>query len=66
MSAPMTPERRVAIDILTNHTDTLSWRSAQFLGQVAGLPDMVMTERQEAWFSKVVERAGLPPIGGAR
>lgn len=64
MSGLMTPERRDAIDILTNHTDTLTWRSAQFLGQVAGLPDMVLTEKQADWFGKIVERAGLPPIGG--
>ena len=44
-----TPARLAALDIFTNHSEILTWRSAQFLGQVAGGFHDDLSDKQEAW-----------------
>lgn len=56
--AGMTP-RETALEILTNHHDGLSWKGAQFLGNVAGCPDRPLSDRQLGWLAKLAAAAGL-------
>lgn len=54
----MRDNRKIALEILGRPDPGLTWRAAQFLGQVAGLPDHPLTEKQATWFAQIVERAG--------
>lgn len=55
------PERAAALLLLNAHADTLTFRSGQFLGQVAVNPNP-LSEKQSEWLAKLLERAGLPPL----
>ena len=57
--------REVALTILRDHHDGLSWQSGSFLGQICACPDRELSEKQANWFDRIVERAGLAPAGGA-
>jgi len=56
--AAMTP-RETALELLTNPPPGLSWKGAQFLGNVAGLPDRELSEAQLSWLAKLAAPAGL-------
>lgn len=56
--AGMTP-RETALELLTNHTEGLHWKAAQFLGNVAGCPDRPLSDRQRNWLTKLADAAGL-------
>lgn len=59
-------ERRcVALLILSDHYEELSWQAGSFLGQICACHERPLTEKQANWFDKLVERAGLAPNGGA-
>lgn len=51
------------IEAHRNGTALLSRQAGSFVGQCAVDPQS-LTERQARWFGKLLERAGLPPIGG--
>jgi len=56
--AAMTP-RETALELLTHHYHGISWRCAQFLGNVAGCPDRDLSEAQLSWLAKLAAPAGL-------
>jgi hypothetical protein len=62
-----TPEgrREMALSVLRDHPEGLTWQSGSFLGQISACPDRPLSEKQAAWFGRIVERAGLAPKGGA-
>ncbi len=62
--AGMTP-RDMALEILTNHHEGVSWKAAQFLGNVAGCPERALTEPQLKWLGKLAVAAGLIGVGEA-
>ncbi len=62
--ASMTP-RETALEILTHYPDGLSWKAAQFLGNVAGCPDRSLSEPQLKWLGKLAVSAGLIVVGEA-
>jgi hypothetical protein len=43
-------------------TATLTQKAGSFIGQIAVDPAHPLSERQQRWLSKLVERAGLPPL----
>lgn len=49
--------RALALALL-NDGQTINRRSGQFLGQLVGEPSP-LTEKQQAWLSKLAERAGM-------
>ncbi|WP_283418685.1 hypothetical protein [Sphingopyxis sp. Geo48] len=51
--------RDAAKEILWNRNDGLSWKAAQFLGQVVGLPDRPLSPAQSDWLKTLTERAGI-------
>ena len=53
------PPRDVALELLTTPPPGLSWRGAQFLGNVAGCPDRDLSEAQLNWLAKLAAPAGL-------
>jgi len=53
------PSRDAAKEILWNRNDGLSWKAAQFLGQVVGLPDRPLSPAQSDWLKSLAERAGI-------
>lgn len=62
--AGMTP-RETALEILTNHHESLSWKAAQFLGNVAGCPERALSEPQLKWLGNLAVAAGLIGVGEA-
>jgi hypothetical protein len=58
MSVNMTP-RDAAKEILWNRNEGITWKAAQFLGQVVGLPDRPLSEAQLNWLAKLMAEAGL-------
>jgi len=61
------PDHRTAALALLNGGYKLSRRAGQFLGQLA-VESSLLSEAQEGWLAKLLERAGLPPLatGGAK
>lgn len=55
------PDHRAAALSLLNGTSRLSRKAGQFLGQLAVDPSP-MSEAQADWLSKLLDRAGLPPL----
>jgi hypothetical protein len=55
------PSHRQAALALLNGTDRHSRKAGQFLGQLA-VDASPMSEAQAAWLTKLLERAGLPPL----
>lgn len=51
--------RDLALNILRDHADELSWQAGSFLGQICACPDRPLSEKQANWLTKIVERAGL-------
>ena len=51
--------REAALTILRDHHEDQSWQSGSFLGQICACPDRPLSEKQAAWFDRLVERAGL-------
>lgn len=51
--------RKIALTILRDHHEALSWQSSSFCGQLCGCPDRPLSDKQKAWFLKLIERAGL-------
>lgn len=51
--------REMALTILRDCPDDQSWQSGSFLGQVCACPDRPLSEKQRAWFLRIIERAGL-------
>lgn len=60
--AAMTP-RDAALALLTNPPAGLSWKGAQFLGNVAGCPDRPLSPAQLSWLGKLAAPAGLEVEG---
>lgn len=60
------PDHRAAALALLNGNHRLSRRAGQFLGQLVVDPSP-MSEAQADWLTKLLDRAGLPPLaeGGA-
>lgn len=60
------PDHRAAALALLNGTSRLSRKAGQFLGQLA-VDSTPMSEAQADWLTKLLDRAGLPPMaeGGA-
>ena len=54
-----TTPRDLALDLLTNHHEGLTWKASQFLGNVAGCPDRPLTAAQFRWLGKLAAEAGL-------
>jgi hypothetical protein len=50
---------------LLNSGTRLSRKAGQFLGQIVADPTP-MSEAQVGWLSKLLERAGLPPLAEGR
>lgn len=50
--------RDLALSILRDHADELSWQAGSFLGQICACPDRPLSEKQSNWLGKIVERAG--------
>ncbi|MBB3692470.1 hypothetical protein [Sphingomonas sp. BK580] len=50
------------LDAHRNGTAPLTQKAGGFCGQIAVAPDQPLSEKQRTWFSKLVERAGLPPL----
>jgi len=61
------PNQREAALALLNGSYRLTRKAGQFLGQIAVDP-APMSEKQEDWLAKLLERFELPPLaeGGAR
>lgn len=57
---PFTSHRQAALALL-NGNHRLSRKAGQFLGQLAVDPTP-MSEAQAGWLTKLLERAGLPPM----
>jgi hypothetical protein len=58
------PNHRKAALALLSGCDKLSRKAGQFLGQLAVDPSP-MSKAQADWVAKLLERAGLPPLGDA-
>ncbi len=60
------PDHRQAALALLERNHRLNRKAGQFLGQLA-VDISPMSERQADWLTKLLERAGLPPMaeGGA-
>lgn len=56
------PNHRAAALALLNGNSRLSRKAGQFLGQLA-VDSSPMSEAQADWLAKLLERAGLPPLG---
>jgi hypothetical protein len=56
--------RALALAILTTG-EGLSRQAGSFLGQVV-TDSTPLTEKQQSWFGKLAERAGLPENGGVQ
>jgi len=54
-----TERREMALTILRDRADDQSWQSGSFLGQVCACPERPLSEKQRAWFLRIIERAGL-------
>ena len=61
------PDHRQAALALLSGGFKLSRKAGQFLGQLA-VDSSSLSEAQEGWLAKLLERAGLPPLatGGAQ
>lgn len=59
------PNHRQAALALLNGNYRLSRKAGQFLGQLAVDPTP-MSESQADWLAKLLDRAGLPPLGKER
>lgn len=66
MTDGLFPDHRAAALALLNGGHKLSRKAGQFLGQIA-VDSSPLSELQEGWLAKLLERAGLPPFaaGGA-
>lgn len=51
--------RDLALTILRDHADELSWQAGSFCGQICACPDRPLSEKQSAWLARIAERAGL-------
>lgn len=63
---PFSDHRQAALALLSGGF-RLSRKAGQFLGQLA-VDSSPLSEAQDGWLAKLLERAGLPPlaIGGAQ
>jgi hypothetical protein len=66
MAKPFPNHRQAALALL-NGEQKQSRRAGQFLGQLA-VDQSPMSEAQADWLTKLLDRAGLPPLaeGGAQ
>lgn len=55
------PDHRQAALALLNGGFRLSRKAGQFLGQLA-VDSSPLSEAQDGWLAKLLERAGLPPL----
>lgn len=60
MSAPFDSARTAALALLTGEY-RLTRQAGSFLGQLAVDPTP-LTEKQSAWLSTLLDRAGMPPL----
>lgn len=61
MTEPRFSDHRAAALALLNGASRLSRKAGQFLGQLAVDPTP-MSEAQDDWLAKLLDRAGLPPM----
>lgn len=60
---PYQSVRAAALDVLTNHHEAQTWKTASFLGQCC-CADRPLSERQRKWLKQILERHSLPPLAG--
>lgn len=51
--------QEIALTILRDHSKGIGWAAGSFLGQVCACPERPFSEKQAAWFKRLVLRAGL-------
>lgn len=59
------PNHRLAALALLNRDQRLSRKVGGFLGQIAADPSP-LTDKQADWLTKLLDRAGLPPLAVGR
>lgn len=52
-------KREIALTILRDHSEGIGWAAGSFLGQICACPERPFSEKQAAWFQRLVFRAGL-------
>ena len=52
-------KQEIALIILRDHWEGIGWQAGSFLGQICACPERPFSEKQAAWFQRLVHRAGL-------
>ena len=56
-------KQSLALALLRDHADELSWQAGSFCGQICACPDRPFSEKQKAWFLRLLSKAGLEAEG---